>query len=72
MGHYKTYSTDVVQKSDQYIQDFTIAEFSLPKYSFYMDNCSQRVLKWVEEKQKGIKQNEKVIIVNIFSITNVK
>jgi hypothetical protein len=72
MGHYKTYISYVVQKGDQHIHESIIAEFPLPKYSFYMDNSSQQVLQWVEEKQKAFNQDEKVIILNFLNVTNVK
>jgi hypothetical protein len=72
MGHYKTYISYVVQKGDQHIHESTIAELSLPKYSFYMDNSSQQVLKWAEEKEKSCDQGEKIIILNFFNVTNVK
>jgi hypothetical protein len=72
MGHYKTYISYVVQKGDQHIHESIIADFSLPKYSFYMDNSSQQVLQWADDKQKRLGQNEKVIILNFFNITNIK
>jgi hypothetical protein len=37
-----------------------------------MDNSSQQVLQWADEKQKSLGQNEKVVILNFFNITNVK
>jgi hypothetical protein len=72
VGHYKTYISYVVQKGDQHIHESTIAELPLPKYSFYLDNSSQQVLNWAEEKQKTYSQNEKIIILNFFNVTNVK
>jgi len=72
MGHYKTYISYVVQKGDQHVHESTVAEFPLPKYSFYLDNSSQQVLKWADEKQKALNENEKVIILNFFNVTNIK
>ena len=37
-----------------------------------MDDSFRKVLRWAEEKQKGPGQNEKVVILNFFNITNVK
>lgn len=72
MGHYKTYISYVVQNGQQHIHESTIAEFPLPRYSFYLDNSSQQVLKWADEKQKTLNQNEKIIVLNFFNVTNVK
>jgi hypothetical protein len=72
MGHYKTYISYVVQKGDQHIHESAIAEFPLPKYSFYLDNSSQQVLIWAEEKQKTYDQNGKIVILNFFNVTNIK
>ena len=72
MGHYKTYISYVVQKGDQHVHDWTIEEFPLPKFSFYLDNSSQQVLNWAEKKQMAYNQNEKIIILNFFNVSNVK
>jgi hypothetical protein len=72
MGHYKTYISYVVQKGDQHIHASAIAEFPLPKYSFYLDNSSQQVLKWAEEKRQAFHESEKVIILNFFNVSNLK
>lgn len=37
-----------------------------------MDNSSQQVLKWAEEKEKNYNQGEKIIILNFFNVVNVK
>ena len=72
MGNYKTYISYVVQKGDQHFHESAIAEFPLPKYSFYLDNSSQQVLQWAEEKQKLLNQNEKVVVLNFFNVTKIK
>jgi hypothetical protein len=53
MGTFKTYFGYVIQKDDKHIHDFEIADLLLPKYSFYVDNTSLQVVRWVEEKQKN-------------------
>jgi len=72
MGQYKTYISFVIQKGEQHIHDAVIAELSLPKFNFYSDNTSQEVLKWGEKKQKELKSEEKIIILNYFNISNIK
>jgi hypothetical protein len=72
MSTFKTYISYVVQKDSQYIHDFAIVDLPLPKYSFYLDNSSQQVVKWAEEKQRTVLANEKIIILNFFNISNVK
>jgi hypothetical protein len=72
MGHYKTYISYVIQKGKQHTHEWTVEEFPLPKYSFYLDNSSQQVIKRAEKKQKSYNQNEKIIILYFFNVTNVK
>ena len=72
MAHYKTYISYVIQKGEQHIHESSIEEFPFPKYSFYLDNSSQQIVKWEEEKQKTLNTGEKVIILNFFNVSNVK
>lgn len=72
MGKYKTYISFVIQTGDKHIHDFAIADLALPKYYFYLDNTSQQVVKWAEEKQKELRSNEKLIIINFFNVSNIK
>ena len=72
MGHYKTYISFVLQTGEQHIHDFAIVDFSLPKYNFYLDNSSQQVVEWANQKQKGLSVNEKVIILNFFNVSDIK
>jgi hypothetical protein len=72
MSTFKTYISYVVQKGNQHVHGFEIIDFPLPKYSFYLDNSSQQVVKWAEEKQKTLSANEKIIILNFFNVSNVK
>ena len=72
MRRYKTYISYVVQKGDQHIHESTIAEFPLPKYSFYLDNSSQQVVKWAEEKQQKLSSDEKIVILNFFNVSNIR
>jgi len=69
---YKTYISFVIQKQNQHIHDFTIVDFALPKYNFYLDNESQQVVKWVDDKQKELQPDEKIIILNFFNVSDVK
>ena len=60
MSKFKTYISFVIQKGDQHIHDFVIAELNLPKYYFYLDNTSQQVVRWAEQKQKELNPGEKI------------
>ncbi len=72
MRKYKTYISFVVQNGDKHIHDFEIADLALPKYYFYLDNTSQQVVKWAEEKQKELRPPEKLVILNYFNVSNIK
>lgn len=72
MSTYKTYISYVVQSDNIHKHQFEIVDFSLPKYSFYLDNSSKQVVHWVEEKQKEFNSGEKIIILNFFNVSNVK
>jgi len=72
MSKYKTYISFVIQNGEHHKHDFEIADLDLPKYSFYSDNTSQEVLRWANEKQQQLKQNEKLILLNFFNISNIK
>lgn len=62
----------MIQKDHLHVHAFEIAELPLPKYSFYLDNSSQQVVKWAEEKQEEFNTGEKIIILNFFNVSNVK
>lgn len=47
-------------------------DFRLPKYNFYLDNSSQRVVEWAQEKQNEIGTTGKIVIVNFFNVANIK
>jgi len=72
MSTYKTYISYVIQKEGQHVHGFEIVDLPLPKYSFYLDNSSQQVVKWASEKQKQFSDGEAVIILNFFNVSNVK
>jgi hypothetical protein len=72
MSTFKTYISYVIQKESQHVHGFEIVDFPLPKYSFYLDNSSQQVVKWAEEKQKTLSANENIIVLNFFNVSNVK
>ena len=72
MSKYKTYISFVIQNGEKHMHDFAIADLALPMYYFYLDNTSQQVVKWAEEKQKELRPNEKLIILNYFNVSNIK
>ncbi|OJW30599.1 MAG: hypothetical protein BGO54_21950 [Sphingobacteriales bacterium 46-32] len=72
MRKYKTYISFVIQEGERHVHDFVIADLNLPIFNFYLDNTSQQVVKWAEEKQKELKASEKIVIVNYFNVSNIK
>jgi len=72
MRKYKTYISFVIQNGEKHMHDFAIADLALPKYYFYLDNTSQQVIKWAEEKQKELGPGGKLIILNYFNVSNIK
>jgi len=61
-----------VQKGAQHFHDFAIVDFSLPKFNFYFDNSSQKVVEWAEEKQSQLQSDERIVIVYFFNVANIK
>ncbi len=51
MSTYKVYISYVIQRGEQHIHESALVDVALPKYSFYLDNSSQQVVKWAETKQ---------------------
>ncbi|MGH2649257.1 MAG: hypothetical protein ACRDE8_16875 [Ginsengibacter sp.] len=72
MSTYKTYISYVVQKGAQHVHDFAVVDFSLPKFNFYLDNSSQKVVEWAKEKQCELGSDEKLIILYFFNVSNIK
>lgn len=72
MSTYKVYISYVIQRADQHTHESALVDFALPKYSFYLDNSSQQVMKWAETKQSELNNNEKVVILNFFNVSNIK
>ena len=72
MSTYKTYISYVIQKEGQHAHGFEIADLALPKYSFYLDNSSQQIVKWAEEKQQKLSADEKMVILNFFNVSNIR
>jgi hypothetical protein len=72
MAGYTTYISFVVQKGEQHVHDFAIVDFKLPKYNFYLDNSSQQVVEWPNQKQSELGNNEKLVVLNFFNVSNIK
>lgn len=72
MSTYKVYISYVIQRGDQHIHESTLADLPLPKYSFYLDNSSQQVVKWAGNKQNTLPAGEKIIILNFFNVPDIK
>jgi len=71
-GKYTTYISYVIQNGEYHKHEFAIVDFALPKYNFYLDNESQQIVKWSEEKQKELSTDEKIVIINFFHVSNIK
>jgi len=67
----KVYINFVIQTEDNHRHDFEIVEFKEGKIALYSDYTSQQVIEWSKEKQKQLKQNEKLVIINYFQISNL-
>ncbi len=72
MKTFKTYISYVIQTESNHKHEFAIVDLELPKYNFYLDNTSQQVVKWTNEKQKTLSANETLVILNYFNISNIK
>jgi hypothetical protein len=72
MSAYKVYISYVIQQPDQHIHQSAVVDFPLPRYSFYMDNSAEQVLKWAEGRQAELRDNQKIIIVYFFNVPKVK
>jgi hypothetical protein len=72
MSTYKVYISYVIQSAAQHIHEATLVDFPLPKYSFYLDNSAQQVVKWAETKQAVLPEHEKIVILNFFNVANIK
>lgn len=72
MGTFKTYISYVIQKGENHIHYGEIAELHLPTYNFYLDNTSQEVIQWAEQKQKELILGEKIVVLNYFNVFDIK
>lgn len=72
MRTYKVYISYVIQRADQHIHDAALVDLPLPKYTFYLDNNAQQVVKWAETKQAALPKDEKIVILNFFNVADVK
>lgn len=72
MSTYKVYISYVIQSAAQHTHEAVLVDLPLPKYSFYLDNSAQQVVKWAETKQATLPGNEKIVILNFFNVANIK
>ena len=71
-GSYQVYISYVIQRPEAHTHASALVEFSLPKYSFYLDNSSQQVLQWAAEQQALLPEGEKIVVLNFFNVPNIK
>ena len=67
-----TYISFVIQSEVKHIHDFTIVKLPTTRIAIYSDNTSQEVIKWSIEKQKTLAQQDKLVILNYFNISNIE
>ncbi len=72
MRTYKVYISYVIQSANQHTHEAALVDLPLPKYSFYLDNSAQQVVKWAADKEATLAEHEKIVILNFFNVTNVK
>lgn len=72
MSTYKVYISYVIQSEANHIHEAALVDLPLPKYSFYLDNSAQQVVKWAETKQATLPGYGKIVILNFFNVANVK
>lgn len=65
---HKIYISDVIQSKEHHLHDFTIEHSTKNETAIYSDNSSQQVVKWADEKQQQLRQDEKLDIGNYFNI----
>ena len=68
----KTYISFVVQSPQNHIHFSEIVDLPKPAVAIYNDNTSQEVVKWSLKKQEQLKPDEKLVITNFFTITNLE
>ncbi len=66
----KTYISYVVQSPTGHVHDFAIVELPRHGIAIYADNSTNGVVKWGIEKQGQIAGDEKIVILNYFTIND--
>ncbi len=72
MGTYKVYISYVIQSASQHTHEAALVDLPLPKYSFYLDNSAQQVVKWAADKEASLTGHEKIVILNFFNVADIK
>ncbi len=67
---YKTYISYVIQSTTDHKHEASVVEFSKDPFAIYSDNSAAEVVKWAENKQAGLKPEEKIIILSFFNFSN--
>ncbi|MEP7317462.1 MAG: hypothetical protein ABI921_01935 [Panacibacter sp.] len=67
----RTYISYVIQSPQQHVHDFAIINLPRPDLAVYGDNSSEEVVKWSIGKQKELPQQDKLVILNYFNISNI-
>ena len=68
----RIYISFVIQSEQHHVYDFTIVKLPAPRIAIYSDNTSQEVVKWSIDKQKTLPQQDKLVILNYFNISNIE
>lgn len=64
----KTYVSYVIQNEKEHKHESAIVSSQSPPYSYSADPQVSDVMKWADEKNKELKQDEKLVIVNMYKL----
>lgn len=68
----KTYISFVVQSPQSHLHFSEMVDLPEPAIAKYSDNTSQEVIKWSLKKQAQLKPDEKLVVTNYFTVSNIE
>lgn len=64
----KTYISYVIQNEKDHKHESEIRTSQSPPYSYSPDPQISHVMEWAENKRKELKQDEKLVVVSMFTL----
>ena len=64
----KTYVSYVIQEEKNHVHKAEVVTTQNPPYSYSSDTQVSSILEWVEEKKKGLKQNQDLVITSMYKL----